>query len=95
MPGDCDAGLGILLGARSGVSPDPSERALASGDVNRILKVPIQAPLDDGEAVGERPVVQRPHGARSATEGPLFRRITPGGCVLADALQPEAIAAIV
>jgi site-specific recombinase XerD len=71
------------------------------------LLVTIRRSKTDQEGQGQ--TVPLPHGHRlrpvealqdwlaqaGITTGPVFRRITPGGRVLADALQPEAIAAIV
>jgi site-specific recombinase XerD len=71
------------------------------------LLVTIRRSKTDQEGQGQTVPLPRGHRLRPVealqtwlaqadiTEGPLFRRITPGGRVLADALQPEAIAAIV
>jgi site-specific recombinase XerD len=71
------------------------------------LLITIRRSKSDQEAQGQ--TVPLPHGHRlkpveavedwlaraGIDDGPLFRRITPGGRVLGDGLQPEAIAAIV
>ncbi len=76
-------------------------------DASGGLLVTIKRSKTDQEGQGQ--TVPLPHGHRlkpvealqdwlsraGITEGPVFRRITPGGRVLVDALQPEAIAAIV
>ena len=52
-------------------------------------------PLPHGHRLKPVEAVQGWLTQAGISDGPLFRRITPGGRVLAAALQPEAIAAIV